>query len=339
MALVLDSLMIRGFRSLQRLDVDRLGRANLLVGRNGSGKSSVLEALKLYATQGTARAVFQILHARDEIAEYRESGTEPDRQMLLPSIQQLFFGRPSAPSEIVIGSRDIDESRLTMSLTSRASLRLQVTPVGIHWNYELRDVVNAWRTAESTPVLCPHQFVSPNGMNLREIASFWDAITLTPLEDDVVRAMRIIAPGLERVSFVATPNGERVPMAKLRDEAYPVPVRSLGDGVTRLFGIALGLVRARDGLLLIDEAENGIHFSAQTDLWRLIFATAAELNVQVFATTHSWDCIQAFQEAAASDPHEEAALIRLESRDGMTVPTIFSERDLSVVTREQIEVR
>jgi hypothetical protein len=61
--------------------------------------------------------------------------------------------------------------------------------------------------------------------------------------------------------------------------------------------------------------------------------------VQVFATTHSWDCIQAFQEAAANDPHEEAALIRLEARDGVTVPTIISEHDLAIVTREQIEVR
>ena len=50
----------------------------------------------------------------------------------------------------------------------------------------------------------------------------------------------------------------------------------------RTFGIALALVNARNGLLLIDEFENGLHYLVQPDLWRLIFQVARRLNVQVF---------------------------------------------------------
>jgi len=107
----------------------------------------------------------------------------------------------------------------------------------------------------------------------------------------------------------------------------------------RMFGIALALVNAKDGMLLIDEFENGLHYSVQPDLWRLIFQVARRLNVQVFATTQSWDCVEAFQKAAQEDTQNEGVLIRLESKKGKIVATLFDERQLGIATREQIEVR
>ncbi|HVB23053.1 MAG TPA: AAA family ATPase [Ktedonobacteraceae bacterium] len=110
-------------------------------------------------------------------------------------------------------------------------------------------------------------------------------------------------------------------------------------GKIRVLTITLALVNARDGLLLIDEFENGLHYSVQPDLWRLIFQVANRLNVQVFATTHSWDCIEAFQSATEGDTQDTAMLIRLESRKHGIRATLFDQSELSIVTREQIEVR
>ncbi len=77
----------------------------------------------------------------------------------------------------------------------------------------------------------------------------------------------------------------------------------------RLLGVALALVNASDGVLLIDEIESGLHYTVQADMWRLIFRVAHRLNVQVFATTHSWDCIEAFQKAALEDVAEEGLIL------------------------------
>ena len=107
----------------------------------------------------------------------------------------------------------------------------------------------------------------------------------------------------------------------------------------RALGVSLALVNARDGVLLIDEFENGIHFGVESELWQFIFQLAHRLNVQVFATTHSWDCIQGFQKAAQDDTQEEGMVIRLSLKKGKTAATLFNEEDLAVVTREQIEVR
>ena len=78
--------------------------------------------------------------------------------------------------------------------------------------------------------------------------------------------------------------------------------------MNRLFGLALALVNARGGLLLINEFENGLHHSVQTDVWRMIFRLAERLAVQVFATTHSRDSVRSFQEAAAESPEEGVLL-------------------------------
>ena len=55
---------------------------------------------------------------------------------------------------------------------------------------------------------------------------------------------------------------------------------------------------------------NGLHYSVQPDVWRMIFQLSKKLNVQVFATTHSKDTVHAFQKAAA-ESEEEAMQIKL----------------------------
>lgn len=111
-----------------------------------------------------------------------------------------------------------------------------------------------------------------------------------------------------------------------------------GDGVNRLFGIILSLCNAKNGILLIDEFENGLHHSIQLSIWKIIFRLANDLNVQVFATSHSHDCVRAFQ-AAATDSPQEGALIRLTRKGDKVLPTLFKERELEIATQNEIEVR
>jgi AAA15 family ATPase/GTPase len=148
---------------------------------------------------------------------------------------------------------------------------------------------------------------------------------------------------LEGTLFEGTPFREpdrrTIPIIRMSGIDEPIPLRSLGDGMQRVLGIILALVNAKDGMLLIDEFENGLHYSVQPDIWRLLFKVAHRLNVQVFATTHSWDCIEAFQKAAVEDAGEEGMLIRLEEKNNEIGTTLFDERRLGIATREQIEVR
>lgn len=185
------------------------------------------------------------------------------------------------------------------------------------------------------------RYVSPyGGEKTATLGALWDSIALSDQEKDVVDALHIIDPEISAVSMVGGEGARQPRTAIVRSRAFerPVPLRSFGDGLNRLFGIVLSLVNAKDGILLIDEFENGMHHTVQLDAWRAIFQLAQNLDVQVFATSHSWDAIEAFQEAAAETP-EEGVLVRLSRRGNQIIPTLFREDELAVATRDGIEVR
>jgi len=118
-----------------------------------------------------------------------------------------------------------------------------------------------------------------------------------------------------------------------------VPLRSLGDGAVRLFGVAMALACSGDGFLVIDEAENGIHYTVHSDFWRMVLLTAREQNVQVLATTHSWDCVRGFAQAAADGSESDCVLVRLD-RNGEEIRAVeYSCEDLATAAEQGIEVR
>jgi hypothetical protein len=187
----------------------------------------------------------------------------------------------------------------------------------------------------------PCVFVSPyGGERTANLGPLWDKIALSDREKDVVEALKIIAPDIMAVSMVGGEAQRQTRTAIVRSSGFqrPVPLRSFGDGLNRLFGVVLSLVNAKDGFLLIDEFENGMHHTVQLDVWRGILRLAKLLNVQVFATSHSWDAIEAFQKAAVEDP-EVGVLVRLTRKGDNVIPTLFQEKELTVATRDRIEVR
>ena len=184
------------------------------------------------------------------------------------------------------------------------------------------------------------QFVPAQGFGPQDVGLMWDAITLTSLESEVLTSLRLLSPDIERITFVgdALERRGRHALVKFSGGDEPVPLKSLGEGVNRLFGLTLALVNAKDGLLLVDEIESGLHYGVQSQLWRYIFRLAALLNVQVFAITHSYDCVRAFQEAATEHP-DDGLLIRLERKGENLGATLFEESELEIAADHDIEVR
>ncbi len=374
-ALLFDSLEIRNFRLFRHLQIERLGRVNLLVGRNNTGKTAVLEALRLYAAQGRPDVMLELIQARHE-DRYPAVSDEDEWEHFL-TVRNLFHQRKDytqQPPPIQIGSATTQNDWLTIKWTKLARqvhqgayqifvpaspdqeetpeppyvgfiIRLEeqeqlITPdTNIRW---FRDV---W-FHEKREQKHLYAFVPAPGLGNFESARLWSNIAATDLEEDVIKALCIIEPNIAVFRFVHVrePDGTVIhtPIVRLQGSKDPIPLRSLGEGINRMLGIALALVNARNGLLLVDEIESGLHYSVQDDMWRLVFETARRLNVQVFATTHSWDCVESFQRAAQEDDHAEGMLVSLRrERDdsGDVNPVLFDERRLGIAAREQIEVR
>ena len=194
-------------------------------------------------------------------------------------------------------------------------------------------------------------FVSTRRHSETEIGLWWDEIVLTDLKDELIESLRFMVPTLRDIAVIAHPLDpyRRMAMVRTSDIAGPIPLRSLGDGAVRLFTIAVALQYRSfcdefgevEKLLLVDEIEAGIHHTLHAQLWKSLFRLAEIGDVQLFATTHSLDCLRGFAEATAEDEKADAQVIRLERVQGeeQTGAVVIDREGLPIVIRDSIEVR
>ena len=386
---MIHSLKIENFRSLEDFQVNKLGRVNLIVGKNNSGKSSVLEALRIYAGNGNRELLENIAQGHDEKYLLDNEEIESFNQDL--PFQDLFTGRKFTEENksIVIGEIDHFEKNLEIkhvfliekedivtddageeririrrlpidkcSLSSDSEVVGEALLVSKEQKLLLIDFDRARDRNRFRPALfdikklacslIPTQFIS-----MDELAKEWDSIALTAGEEIVLNALRIILPEVEDLTFVVidklnnyrnSRDISRLAKVKISGLSHPVPLASLGDGMLRILQLVLKIFSAKGGFLLIDEFENGLHYSVQEKVWGLLFELSENLDIQIFATTHSWDCIESFAKVAMAKKDIDSVLFRVgksvrTSDKGRVISTVFDQEQLYSITQSDVEVR
>lgn len=369
-SLILDSLEIRNFRAFRHLEIERLARINLIVGENNVGKTTLLEALHLYASRGEPTVALNLLAERDEVDGYlpleASQNGRGENRLLNPAIKQLYYGRrPSLwpRTAMQIGSLHDKSNTLTMFLglsqkyiDDKRILRLKLVEeedneidlaaspafavqIGNNPNMLIFPFESPLRDHVAIKEPIKHVFIPSKGLSNRQLEKLWDKITLTDLEQDVIAALRLIAPQVQQLNFVNRTDGsqERIPKVKVvptNGKPEAITLRSMGEGMVRLLGIMLALLNVKDGLLLIDEFDSALHHLAQVDVWCMIFDIAHRLNVQIIASSHSWDCIEAYQVATQHNKEVEGVLFSLRNKRGKpgeVAAILVDEEDLDVI--------
>ena len=374
----LPNLSIENFRAIDRLEIPKLGRVTLIVGENSVGKTTILDAVRVFADRGNFLTLRSLLRDREEVLIDESVEDAPVR---VPNWPALFHGREAGcPVRIKVVNREelhllqidsayasSEQGRLASGSTVGRTRVLRTSFNGVSFEHpyqaemseELgrlaplrgadrvldRQLARAYAEDWPFPRL-PYETIGPDIIDSDRIARYLDRVALTPHEHLAVDALRLIfGDAIERIAAVADDEGGRLrrssrrTLVKLSDEETPVPLASLGDGAIRLLGVGLAIANAGDGLLLIDEAENGLHHRRQADFWRMIIRAVRESNVQVIATTHSWDCVRGFQRASAEELGESAILYRLErGKSGLRLVG-YDEDRLGRAAEQHVEVR
>ena len=115
-----------------------------------------------------------------------------------------------------------------------------------------------------------------------------------------------------------------------------VPLSAMGEGMTQIARLVLAIASVPDGVVLVDEVENGIHHSVLPDVWRAIDEAAKQFHTQIFATTHSFECIEAAHQALGSDGF---LLHRLEVSDAENRCVTYEPNAIDAALRHNLEVR
>ena len=360
---MMESLHIKNFKNFKELTIEKLGKVNLIVGKNNVGKSSLLEAISIYITNGEDSWLRVLLADRGESVPDGDE-TETNAENVKRHYISLFTGWEENYSEdyqMEIGTNDkseisvrisqvyIREGKSTLEAFNEEMLGVQaerssITGAGLYvssgnqsniipYNRK-RSYLNAFREK------CPFQFIPMYMIGRFANAKLFDNISLSSDEDYVLDALRIINPDIDRIRFIDTNEGrsaERIAVVTVKGSDKRYRLSSMGDGINRILTIILALLNCKNGVLLLDEFETGLHYSVQGQLWEIIFMLSEKLNVQVFVTTHSNDCVNSF---AKTNKQGVGQLIRLVNQAGNIVPTILDDsEELCFASNNSIEVR
>jgi AAA15 family ATPase/GTPase len=237
---MLQSLKIEGFRGFQNFEMANLGRINLLVGKNNSGKTSILEAIQFLYVQNNLDIFLETISYRGEF-----SWSESNRTKVF-EICHLFPGHEIIPSKeiIIIGSRESHQESVTISVKS-IPIQLSLFSdknddlnndnifddeewnkllLSIRWSQsqkpiELELLANGTLARDSIRRMASlsrisHKigidnkielrFLTPFSLTSSDMAALFDNIVLSPLEDLIIESLKIIEPKIERIASIGS---------------------------------------------------------------------------------------------------------------------------------------
>ena len=311
---MLKSLKMTGFRAFEAYALESLSRVNLVVGGNNSGKTSVLEAVDLLVSGGSPAAISESARRRDEMRsiEWRSPGFGR-----VPSIAHLFYDHACEPGanfelrgsrsagRVALELRSLDEldekilsgmfnerlppdaapaMGLTITLNARKTPEFvfPVTEDGLL----LHDPRRRWMTRPSV------RFLSLTSMDPPFLSEAWNTLVSDGREREVVEDMKLLMPDIDSIHFLTNGRMSRGGfVVGLRGGGSRHPLGTFGDGMRRLLLLRLALVDSADSCVLVDEVDTGLHWSVMAGMWRLVVEVARKSRLQLFATTHSHDCI------------------------------------------------
>lgn len=372
---MLDVLKLHKFRGFEAYELADLTRVNILVGKNNSGKTSILEAIHFLVSRGDPLVLIRSANRRGEISygDGRPGQEEPD-------ISHCFFGHRFQPDtgfrlsgngygQISVQIRqidfddqsvlfdddidDIEESLREGDADQSRPLVLQIDgnglegfslPVNENGSLLMRQIRyrRPWSDAETTPP--PVQFITPESLDLNPMRDIWDRVLTEGRESEVIAAMRILEPDLESIHFLTgyasrARSGRAGALLGFRGGGRRVPLGSYGDGMRRLLALSLSLIQTEQGVLLIDEIDTGLHWTVMEEMWRLVIDTAQRHSVQVFATTHSYDCLRGLASLVESHPDLARHVSAQKIERSLDRAVRFDASDIQVALDQNIEVR
>lgn len=328
--MLIENFQIDAFRGLRGLTLSGLGRINLLMGPNNSGKSSVLEALALWADptgvtewHGVAqirsawpfsdRIVHPIAqkiewlfpHPDRDTVDAIELKATGDMLRAVHCTHQVAFGQPDIAASQASGWEK--ESPAWVRSEQRGTLLAVSVDTG---ERRIKTELQFWHRGLVVPQQrvvprVPHVIINAFSHRSAEVLEMqWSLAVKERFEEAVIALARKVDPGILGLQILN--EGEEGARGLFVDHATRgfLPLDAFGDGARRAIHFALAIPAARGGLLLIDEIEIAIHTSVIGSVFDWLVDACVEHDVQLFATTHSLEAIDAMLGGAAGDRPE-----------------------------------
>jgi AAA15 family ATPase/GTPase len=296
---MLQNITIENFKCFEKAHFSGFGKVNLLGGKNNAGKTALLEAIYVFM-KATENPI-------PDIYRYRkfDMGTF-SRNLGEKIFDNLFFKQDNKvtikiKSDILKGKMPYDfvEFQQSGNLYARLFSSISEKHLSLVFNYNLsikgaRNVPGPNYDFKFTTIFIPTDY----RMASIDLVRAYEDLEMKGQEEKLLHAFQLIDNDIERIkTFTQNPLSLYI---KKKDN-YFMPIDFFGDALNKMAYYILQIIKAENGILLIDEIENGLHHTHQAEFWEMILKIALDFKVQIFATTHSKEMTEAFQKVVAEN--------------------------------------
>lgn len=310
---MLRSLTLKNFRCFEDFTIEPLERVNLIGGKNNVGKTSLLEGILIFQHPGNASMLTQTGRLRYSMGDLEVIQGFFFDQDINNKIQIQGIGRDDL-EEILNISCEYEYEIVPLEENKNAEQYISLTTEQKYNSLLFEYISSRGRKniakllfASDSSILkatgwvtrklkvANTNFISTNKISSQENAEYYSNLERIGKQEEVLETIRLLEPHLKRLSLIVV-KGEPIICGDIGMSEL-VPLALMGEGIGRLFSTVLAIANTKNGTVLIDEIENGLHYSVLVDVWKAIADAARRHDVQIFATTHSRECILAAHEA------------------------------------------
>ncbi|MBI5497919.1 MAG: AAA family ATPase [Deltaproteobacteria bacterium] len=306
-------LEVQNFRGIERLTLDGLNRVNLVVGRNNCGKTSLLEAAALAWDPTVADSVLPSL--------FRQSAGSTEERYYRWLVRQ---SSPSASLEIRNGAHACSVVLNRVATEQPAGWTVRALPGGLQLLAKDRGGSVQVTTAQ------------PQGPN-QVVSKYAKAVRRKGGEEQIERLLRAVDSRVRKVRVDPAADGNHL-MVDM-GLAEMLPLTQVGDGMYRLVSMLSDLVGETPAFCLIDEIENGLHHSVLPAVWTALGEAAAQLDLQIIATTHSRECLEAADSAFEARSSYDLSVIQMFRLEGNVQGRLLGRDQVRAAAAGDVDLR
>ncbi|MDK9694396.1 MAG: AAA family ATPase, partial [Sulfurimonas sp.] len=320
----IENVEFKNFKCFQELQVKNLRRVNLISGKNNIGKTSFMEGLELFLSSKDIYEVLGSLYKmiRRRQYNYRQSSKYLEFDVIYQNNSTMEINSQNSKLKIEYFDEFIKKtdtqnrmiehidvpSVVNQNLFGEDDLivthepALKITLFGEERVVPLERIISerVGLIKRNTEAKATINYVSSSTTDEKEIAIYYGRLVDINKEKYLDESLSLFDENIVALKQKVTERDVVLKLA-LKDRATPILLSSLGEGINRYIAILCAIWASKDGYLFIDEIENGIHYTNYKKLWKIIFEASKMANCQIFTTTHSKECIEAFNEVNQED--------------------------------------
>lgn len=273
----IENIKIENFKCFENLEINDFKRVNVFGGKNNVGKTALLEAIELLTKSGNPQS---LAHNTYLFLKRRQQG---NRRAEFDLNGRIIIESSKKKLEMFLNS---DRQNITFQVDEKK----EIIYAGTLWHHEDR------RSAEDI-LLNNNHFIHAFRLDDVAVAVLYGYVVEAGQEEFLNKSLNEFDKNIISFKVIPTENGikPKIKSAAIKDGGF-VLLSNFGDGLNRYIAILCAIWASQNGFLFIDEIENGIHYSNYKKLWQLIFMASEQANCQVFVTSHSKECITAFND-------------------------------------------